>query len=68
MWKNDRFFENKKKALTADIAAQLLKNGKAPVKGFYSEKTGNKYDATVVLADTGQYVNYKLEFPPKKKG
>lgn len=69
MWKNDRFFENKKKSLTATIAAQLLKDGKAPVSGFYSEKTGNKYDAIVVLADTGEkYVNYKLEFPPKKKG
>ena len=67
MWKNDRFFENKKKALTADLAAKLLNDGKAPLKGFYSAKTGNRYDATVVLADTGQYVNYKLEFPPRKK-
>lgn len=65
MWKNDRFFENKKKTLTKAIAAALLKEGKAKVKGLYSEKTGKTYDATIILADTGgKYVNYRFE----KKG
>ncbi len=53
MWKNDRFFEQRKKAFTPKIAAALLKNGKAKIKGLYSEKTGKTYDATVLLADTG---------------
>ena len=44
MWKNDRFFEQRKKAFTPKIAAALLKNGKAKVKGLYSEKTGKTYD------------------------
>ena len=62
MWKNDRFFEQRKKAFTSKIAAALLKNGKAKVKGLYSEKTGKTYDATVLLADTGgKYVNYRVE-------
>ena len=62
MWKNDRFFEQRKKAFTPKIAAALLKNGKAKVKGLYSEKTGKTYDATVLLADTGgKYVNYRIE-------
>ena len=62
MWKNDRFFEQRKKAFTPKIAAALLKNGKATVKGLYSEKTGKTYDATVLLADTGgKYVNYRVE-------
>ena len=62
MWKNDRFFEQRKKAFTPKIAAALLKNGKAKVKGLYSEKTGKTYDATVLLADTGgKYVNYRVE-------
>ena len=56
MWKNDRFFEQRKKAFTPKIAAALLKNGKAKVKGLYSEKTGKTYDATVLLADTGRQV------------
>ena len=62
MWKNDRFFEQRKKAFTPKIAAALLKDGKAKVKGLYSEKTGKTYDATVLLADTGgKYVNYRVE-------
>ena len=62
MWKNDRFFEQRKKAFTPKIAVALLKNGKAKVKGLYSEKTGKTYDATVLLADTGgKYVNYRVE-------
>ena len=62
MWKNDHFFEQRKKAFTPKIAAALLKNGKAKVKGLYSEKTGKTYDATVLLADTGgKYVNYRVE-------
>ena len=62
LWKNDRFFEQRKKAFTPKIAAALLKNGKAKVKGLYSEKTGKTYDATVLLADTGgKYVNYRVE-------
>lgn len=62
MWKNDRFFEQRKKAFTPKIASALLKNGKAKVKGLYSEKTGKTYDATVLLADTGgKYVNYRVE-------
>ena len=62
MWKNDRFFENRKKALTKPIAAALLADGRAKVKGLYSAKTGKTFDATVHLADTGEkYVNYRFE-------
>lgn len=62
MWKNDRFFESRKKALTKPVAAALLKDGKAKVKGMHSEKTGKSFDATVLLADTGgKYVNYRFE-------
>ena len=62
MWKNDRFFESRKKALTKPVAAALLKDGKAKVKGMHSERTGKSFDATVLLADTGgKYVNYRFE-------
>ncbi len=67
MWKNDRFFEERKVAFTTKIAAVLLKSGKANVKGLYSPKTGKTYDGSIVLADTGgKYVNYKIELPKKK--
>mgnify|MGYP000395531854 FL=1 len=62
MWKNDRFFEERKKAFTPKIAAALLKSGKVKIKGLYSVKTGKTYDGTVLLADTGgKYVNYRIE-------
>ena len=62
MWKNDRFFEERKTDFTPKIAAALLKSGKAKVKGLYSPKTGKTYDRTVLLADTGgKYVNYRIE-------
>ncbi len=62
MWKNDRFFEERRKAFTPKIAAALLKDGKAKVKGLYSMKTGKTYDGTVLLADTGgKYINYRVE-------
>ena len=62
MWKNDRFFEQRGKAFTTKIAAALLKNGKAKVKGLRSLRTGKTYDGTVLLADTGgKYVNYRME-------
>ena len=67
MWKNDRFFEERKVTFTPKIAAALLKSGKANVKGLYSPKTGKTYDGSIVLADTGgKYVNYKIEIPKKK--
>ena len=62
MWKNDRFFEERGKVFTPKIAAALLKDGKAKVKGLRSMKTGKTYDGTVFLADTGgKYVNYRIE-------
>jgi DNA topoisomerase-3 len=66
LWKNDRFFSAKKKALTRKIAAALLKDRQVSMTGLYSQKTGKTYDATVLLADTGgKYVNFKLEFSSK---
>ena len=62
MWKNDRFFEERKTAFSPKIAAALLKSGKVNVKKLYSPKTGKTYDGTIVLADTGgKYVNYRIE-------
>ncbi len=67
MWKNDRFFEDRKIVFTPKIAKALLKNKTAKVKSIYSHKTGKNYDGNVVLSDTGdKYVNYHIEIPKKK--
>ena len=62
IWKNNNWWAAKRKQPTKAIVAALLKDGRAHVAGLYSEKSGKTYDATVVLEDTGQYVNFKLEF------
>ena len=66
LWKNNKFFENAKKKFTKEMAIALLRDGKVAVKGLYSQKSGKNYDATLLLDDTGKYVNFKLEFAPRK--
>ncbi|MCY1714892.1 DNA topoisomerase 3 [Caproiciproducens galactitolivorans] len=70
LWKDNRFFSAKKKTLTKPVAAALLKDGRIRLTGCYSEKTGKTYDATVILEDTGEHVNFRLEFDSgtKKRG
>ena len=70
LWKDNRFFAAKKKVLTKAVAAALLKDGRVKLTGCYSEKTGKTYDATVILEDTGERMNFRLEFDSgtKKRG
>ena len=68
LWKDDRFWTSRKKELTRKMAADLLKKGRASVRGMWSEKKGAAYDAVVVLDDTGEkHVHFKLEFPKNRK-
>ncbi|ASS38353.1 DNA topoisomerase 3 [Mogibacterium pumilum] len=68
MWKNDRFFTDRKITFTPKIAKELLKDKTAKVKNIYSYKTGKTYYGNVVLCDTGdKYVNYRIEIERKKK-
>ena len=63
LWKDNRFFTDKKVRLTRVLLASLLKDGKAPMKNLHSAKTGRSYDAVVILDDSGgQYVNFRLQF------
>ena len=68
IWKNSKWWAAKRKQPTKAIVAALLKDGRTHVAGLYSEKSGKTYDATVVLEDTGQYVNFKLDFDRQKGG
>ncbi len=67
LWRDNKFFSAKKKALTKAVAAALLKDGRVRLTGCYSEKTGRTYDATVILDDTGDRVHFKLEFDNEAK-
>ena len=68
IWKNNKWWELKRKQPTKAIVTALLKDGRAHVTGLYSEKTGKTYDATVVLEDDGKYANFKLAFDRQKGG
>ena len=68
IWKNNRWWAAKKKQPTKPIVTALLQDGRAPVTGLFSEKTGKAYNATVVMEDDGQYVNFKLVFDRQKGG
>ena len=67
IWKDSKWWIAKKKQPTKAIVAALLKDGRARLTGCYSEKTGKTYDADVLLEDTGEYVNFKLDFGGKEK-
>ena len=68
IWKNNKWWELKRKQPTKAIVTALLKNGRVHVTGLYSEKTGKTYDAAVVLEDDGKYANFKLAFDRQKGG
>lgn len=62
LWRDNKFLTGKKITLTKKMAATLLKNGRIPVKGIFSEKTGKSYDATLVMVDDGAKTMYSLDF------
>jgi len=66
LWKDNRFFAAKRKALDKKTAAALLSEGRVFFSDLYSEKTGKTYGAAILLEDTGKYANFKLEFDGRK--
>ena len=62
IWKNSKWWENKKKTPTKSIVAALLKDGRAQVSDLWSEKTGKTYDAVVTFSDDGTRASFRLEF------
>lgn len=64
IWKNNKLLAASKKKVTVSMVKSLLKKGECVVTGLTS-KAGKKYDAVMVLNDTGQYVNLELDFTKK---
>ena len=63
LWEDNKFFASKKKKLTKKIATELLDKGWCRVKGLYTPKNPQLYDAIIRLDDTGgKYVSFKMEF------
>ena len=68
------FCENKdcqfalwKRKLTKEVAKKLLADGKVKLTGCYSERTGKKYDAVVILDDDGKRTSFMMGFEVKRR-
>ena len=62
LWKDNKFLVSKKISLSKWMATSLLKDGRIPVKGIFSEKTGKSYDAVLTMSDDGKKTIYALDF------
>lgn len=62
LFKEDKFFKDKKVKLTKTKAKQLLKDKVVEFDKLYSEKTNKFYNAKVSFEVSGKYINYKLIF------
>ena len=67
IWKETKWLSGMKKKVSKKMAENLLSKGRVSVTGLYSQKTGRNFDADLVLDDTGEYVNFKLDFSNNKK-
>ena len=65
IWKETKWLSSMRKKVTKKMAVTLLKSGRVHVTGLYSERKGRCFDADLVLDDTGEYVNFKLDFGGK---
>ena len=62
LWKDNRFFEAKGKKLDKKTATALLTEGRVFFSDLHSARTDKTYAATILLEDTGDRVNFRLEF------
>ncbi len=61
IFKNSKFFADKKAKITKSKVKELLDKGKTKMK-FYSQKTDKDYEAYISLDITEKYINFKMEF------
>ena len=61
IFKNSKFFTEKKAKITKTKVKELLSKGKTKMK-FYSQKTDKDYEAYIKLDITEKYINFKMEF------
>ncbi|MBR4164167.1 MAG: DNA topoisomerase III, partial [Solobacterium sp.] len=62
IWKESKSLSAMKKKVDLHMAKELLETGRTHVKGLFSPKKGTRFDVDLVLEDTGERVNLKLDF------
>jgi DNA topoisomerase-3 len=65
LWKNNKYLQARGVTLTAELAQELLANGKMQVNNLTS-KAGNSYNAIFYMEPGEQYVNFRMEFAPRQ--
>lgn len=68
LWKDNRFLTNKRISMTKKMAEKLLADGRCYVSGIYSERTGKRYDAYIVMTDDGEKTTFSLDFNKGQEG
>ncbi len=61
IFKNSKFFTEKKAKITKAKVKELLSKGKTKMK-FHSKKANKDYEAYIKLDITEKYINFKMEF------
>ena len=63
IWKDNKFFKARGKKLTKSIVKNILKDGKAKVKGFKKKDSDKTYDANIILdLSNEKFVNFTMSF------
>ena len=63
LWKNNRYFESIGKYINTQTAKKILKDGKIKMKGCKSRRTGNSFDAVIVMfLGEDNKPSFKMEF------
>ncbi len=65
LWKSNKYLQARGVTLTAELAQELLANGKMQVNNLTS-KAGNSYNAIFYMEPGEQYVNFRMEFAPRQ--
>lgn len=61
-WKNSKFLDSIGKKMTKSTVVSLLKDGKAPLKGCVSKKTGKTFDCVLRCDFMGERPEFRLDF------
>ena len=67
IWKESKSLSAMKKKVDLRMAKELLETGRTHVTGLYSKKKNKRFDADLILQDTGKYVNLNLDFAKEAK-
>ena len=62
LFKENKWWNLKKKKITKTVAKALLKYGIVHIKGFYSIQKDKTYDADVIMDASGEYPVFSLRF------